>query len=117
MSIVIKSWSEASCKIIAIEGVADADVMGMLGDGIASVADDARGLVLDLDGLLLTDLGAVRALLGGLVRRPVGDHVVVSCRRLTGRRILRRLGGGSLRITDDPRRALALAVADGQEPD
>jgi hypothetical protein len=99
-----------------VDGVADAGLIRLLSDGIADLADDARAVVLDLDGLLLTDLGAVRALLAGLLALPTADHVVVSCRRLSGRRILRRLGGERLRLTEDRPTALSLAARGGLHP-
>jgi hypothetical protein len=109
VGVVVRSWSEASYEVIAIEGVADPGVMGLLADGIASVADEATAVILDLDGLLMTDLAAVRALLAGVLDHPVRDRLVVSCRRLSGRRILRLLGGDRLRVADGRDRALALA--------
>jgi hypothetical protein len=114
VGIVVKSWSEGSCAVITVEGVADARLGRLLADGIAGLGNEVHAVVVDLDELLLTDLGAVRALLGGLLDLPSADRLVVSCRRLSGRRILRRIGGEALRLTEDRLTALALAASGGR---
>ncbi|HEV2070254.1 MAG TPA: hypothetical protein VGR26_10705, partial [Acidimicrobiales bacterium] len=74
---------------------------------LMSTDDDVR--VVNVDDLLLSDVNATRAFLAHLVDGDTGERLVLSCNRLSGRRLLRRWGGDDITIFADTSQAVLWA--------
>lgn len=107
MAVQVGMQSTDGCEVITLTGSADEGVLVRLADGIASIAEDGRQLVVDLDGLILNNVNAVHAFVARLLAGTTPRQVLVCCGRLNGRRILRRWGGDSLPLFSSTRDALA----------
>jgi hypothetical protein len=111
MSVHVQTAAIEGCQIVTIEGFADEGLLGHLAVGIAAVAHDGTPVVVDLDGLWLAELAALRCFLATLRGAAPDATVVLCCSRISGRRILRRWGGPWLLLAADQADAVALATA------
>lgn len=98
MAIEVSTSTVAGCRVLAIRGAADGDVLTMVADGIAAVVEGLDALVIDVDELLLTDIRAVRGFLARLFDILPAERLSFHCSRHSGRRILRRCGGDDLKV-------------------
>ncbi len=74
---------------------------------LMSTDDDLR--VVNVDDLLLSDVNATRAFLAHLVDGDAGERLVLSCNRLSGRKLLRLWGGDDITIFADTSQAVLSA--------
>lgn len=98
--------------VLFVAGSGDEALLTRLANAIGCLmsTDDVR--VVDVDDLLLSDVNATRAFLAHLVDGDAGERLVLSCKRLTGRKLLRLWGGDDLVIFADTSQAVVAAYAE-----
>jgi hypothetical protein len=110
VAVEVKTRWLGSIQLLEVHGSADVGLLARLADGLAAVVADGERVVVDLSDLVLTDLPAVRGFLAKLIATTPESSVVLCCRRLSGRRILRRCGGPRIAIAASHSDALAAAT-------
>ena len=111
MGVLVRLRSDQGATVVELDGPSDPDLLARVGEAIARLrVDDASPLVLDITGLAMAHPRGVAALvehLGDAEREPLR----LVCRRLSGRRLVRRA-----RIPGLVYASVAAAVADATRP-
>jgi hypothetical protein len=98
MALTVNTREIDGITVLGFVGEADTELIVDIVSGIEAVAGDRRCVVLDVDSLWLVDVAAVRAFVTRLLEGSALGHVVFSCGRVSGRRILRRWSGDELPV-------------------
>jgi hypothetical protein len=90
MGVVVRFRNELGATVVELDGPSDPDLLARVGEAIARIrVDDPSPLVLDVTGLAMAHPRGLAALVEQL--GPVsGDRLRIVCRRLSGRRLVRR---------------------------
>ena len=98
MGVQVSMEIHLGVPVLVLSGMVEDRLLPLIADGIESVASDSGGIVINLDHLVLTDVPAVKAFLARVCSGAAADCVAFACRRLSCRRLLRRLGGDELHL-------------------
>lgn len=82
---------------VEVQGTPASAALLVLAEDVAQLASAGTTVVVDLDDLVLTSSSAMRGFIARLHALGGGD-VILSCRRPTGRQLLRRWGAGSIPV-------------------
>jgi hypothetical protein len=103
-----------SSSVVSLSGLADRALLVRLAEAIAECTAPGGVLLVEIDDLLVSNLDTIRGLVGTLLARVTERPVAFCCRRVTGRRLLRRCGGDEVRVfarIDDALTALVAPAA------
>lgn len=107
MGLQIRMEQVAGEGVLFLAGSGDEALLSRVAQAIAGSTDEYR--VVNVDDLLLADVNATRAFLAHLVDGAVGETPVLSCQRLSGRKLLRLWGGDEIGIFAQTSEAVAYA--------
>ncbi|MDZ7733135.1 MAG: hypothetical protein U5R31_08460 [Acidimicrobiia bacterium] len=88
----------ADVVALRVAGTAEERPLLRLIDAVESAAEGKRRVVLDLDQLVIISASPIRTFIAQLLARVGEERVVLSCRRHSGRQVLRRWGGRDVQI-------------------
>lgn len=98
MDMSVSMRTEGGTPVLALSGTADEGLLLRLAGGVGALTDDASDLVVDVHDLLLSDANALRAFLAELLGGSVKGRLAFVCGRVSGRQVLKRLGGDAVHI-------------------
>jgi len=111
MGVLVRLRSELGATVVELDGPSDPDLLARVGEAIARLrVGDTSTLVLDITGLAMAHPRGIAALVEQL-GPAAGDRVRLVCRRLSGRRLVRRARVPALVFA-----SVAAAVADAMWP-
>ena len=111
MGVLVRLRSELGATVVELDGPSDPDLLARVGEAIARLrVEDTSTLVLDITGLAMAHPRGIAALVEQLGPAS-GDRVRLVCRRLSGRRLVRRARVPALVFA-----SVAAAVADAMWP-
>ena len=102
-------------RVLFVAGSGDEALLTRAAHAIAGSICTDEFRVVNVDDLLLANVNATRAFLAHLVDGAVGKSLVLSCQRLTGRKLLRLWGGDDLGIFAQTSEAVAYAYRGSSE--
>lgn len=97
MSVELTFRRVDSVTVVMLSGAADEEFLLRVANDLAEARDD-EALVVDVGEFLLTDANALRGFLAQLHDGSPNRRIALVCRRLSGRRLLRRWFGDEVPI-------------------
>lgn len=98
----------ADAVVVRIAGAGERRLLLSLSDDIAALVGHEQRVVIDMENLVLTSAGALRAFISVLFDQLGTDRVVFSCARRTTREVLRRWGGDDITVVSSTSEAVSL---------
>lgn len=109
MGLQIRMEQVSGRPVLFVAGSGDESQLTRVAQAIAGSICTDEFRVVNVDDLLLADVNATRAFIAHLLDGAAGKTVVLSCRRLTGRKLLRLWGGDDIAIFAQTAEAVAYA--------
>ena len=111
MGVLVRLRSDQGATVVELDGPSDPDLLARVGEVIARLrVDDASPLILDITGLAMAHPRGLAALVEHLDDAE-RDQLRFVCRRLSGRRLVRRA-----RLPGLVYASVAAAIADATRP-
>lgn len=115
MSLQIMMEQVSGRRVLFVAGSGDEALLTRVAQAIAGSISSDEFRVVNVDDLLLANVNATRAFLAHLVDGAGGKSLVLSCQRLTGRKLLRLWGGDDIGLFAKTSEAVAYAHRSSSE--
>lgn len=115
MGLQVRMEQVSGRPVLFVAGSGDESELTRVAQAIAGSICTDEFRVVNLDDLLLANVNATRAFIAHLLDGATGKTLVLSCRRLTGRKLLRLWGGDDIGIFAQTSEAVAYAHRSSNE--
>lgn len=117
MGLQVRDEEVAGRRVLFVAGSGDETLLSRVAEAIACLVAGDEVQVVNVDELLLTNVNATRAFLAHLLDGDAAERLVLSCTRLSGRKLLRLWGGDDVGIFSDTSQAVAYAYSASSDGD
>ena len=117
MGLQVRDEQVMGRRVLFVAGSGDEAQLSRVAKAIASLIARDEVRVVNVDDLLLANVNASRAFVAHLYNGDAAHRLVLSCTRLTGRKLLRLWGGDDVSIFGDTSQAVVYAYSGSNDDD